>query len=109
MQLSALWLTLGVLVLPVLPLILAWTRWLRTESKLVVGPRKAAFLVGIVSTSVACLPATGRNSTHFNIYDPNGLERAILPSPKWSGNVHVGEYYPGTSLLDHLLHDWLGL
>jgi len=55
MQLSALWLTLGVLVLPALPLILAWTRWLRTESKLVVGPRKAAFVVGIVATSVACL------------------------------------------------------
>ena len=40
------------------------------------------------------LPTSARNSSHFNVYDPNALQRLILPSPKWSGNVHVGEYYP---------------
>ncbi len=55
MQLGALCVTLGVLVLPLVPLVLAWRRWLGIEGKVLGGSRKALFTVGIASISVACL------------------------------------------------------
>lgn len=55
MQLGTLLLMLAVLLLPLLPLVRAWTLWLGIEGKLVVGLRKALFTVGIASLSVTCL------------------------------------------------------
>jgi RHS repeat-associated protein len=58
------------------------------------------------------LPADGRNSSHFNIWDPNSVENVFLPTPKdavpgnTSGNMHAGEYYPG---YQHTACDVMGL
>jgi RHS repeat-associated protein len=58
------------------------------------------------------LPASGRDSSHFNIWDPNTLERGVMTTPKdavpgtTSGNMHAGEYYPG---VQHTKCDVLGL
>lgn len=58
------------------------------------------------------LPAAGRDSSHFNIWDPNFLERGVMITPKdavpgtTSGNMHAGEYYPG---VQHTKCDVMGL
>jgi hypothetical protein len=51
------------------------------------------------------LPSEGRGSIHFNL--ANSIFDAASNTWKTFGNVHGYEYYPGTHMLQHLLHDVL--